>query len=369
MAGNFDGIMTRRFGIEIEMTGLARCEAAKTLAKAFGSEPQHSGGTYDKYYVPDSKGRDWTIMSDGSLTCTTHDGRSASRFYSVEMVTPILEYSDLDMLHSAVKALRKAGAICNDSTGIHIHCDCSDFSPQQIRNLVNLFASKEDMLYQALQVADWREDHYCQKVDQRFLRQLNQKKPKTMEQIKHLWFDDTEMYHGHYNSARYHCLNLSPVFTDDNFEVRAFNSVLHFGVLRSYLSLVLAVANQAVTQKYASPAVTHSSNPRYTFRTWLIRIGLNGEEFKNCRMHLLKHLSGNIAWRHPEDAIAQRERLKAEREAARNERVSAVTQDEGEGEETPDEEQNGAVGDLSGSLDDEAESEEMAENTAVTMNM
>ncbi|MBR1383686.1 MAG: hypothetical protein IJ555_07750, partial [Ruminococcus sp.] len=98
-------------------------------------------------------------------------------------------------------------------------------------------------------------------------------------------------------------------------------------------------------------------------------IGLNGEEFKNCRMHLLKHLEGNIAWRNPEDAIAQRERLKAEREAARNERVSPVSQDEGEVVETPDEEQNGNVDDLSGSLDEEAENEEMAENTAVTMNM
>ena len=369
MAGNFDGIKTRRFGIEIEMTGLTRCEAAKAIAKAFGTEPRHSGGYYDKYHVPDSKGRNWTIMSDGSLTCTTHDGSSASGFYSVEMVTPILEYEDLDMLHSAVKALRKAGAICNDSTGIHIHCDCSDFSPQQIRNLVNLFASKEDMLYQALQVADWREDHYCQKVDQRFLRQLNQKKPKTMGQIKHLWFGDTRETHEHYHYARYHCLNLSPVFTDNNFEVRAFNSCLHFGVLRSYLSLVLAVANQAVTQKYASPAVTHSSNPRYTFRTWLIRIGLNGEEFKNCRMHLLKHLEGNIAWRNPEDAIAQRERLKAEREAARNERVRPVSQAEGDVVETLDEEQNGAVGDLSGDSEQDTENEEMTEETTVTMNM
>ena len=38
-----------------------------------------------------------------------------------------------------------------------------------------------------------------------------------------------------------------------------------------------------------------------------------GDEFKNCRTHLLKHLDGNIAWRHPEDAIAQRERLRQER--------------------------------------------------------
>jgi len=29
MAGNFEGIKNRRFGIEIEMTGITRCSAAK----------------------------------------------------------------------------------------------------------------------------------------------------------------------------------------------------------------------------------------------------------------------------------------------------------------------------------------------------
>ena len=68
---------------------------------------------------------------------------------------------------------------------------------------------------------------------------------------------------------------------------------------------------------------------------------------------------------HPEDAIAQRERLKAEREAARNERVSAVLGDTDEIVETPDEEQNAAVDDLSGSSVDE----ETAEETVIAMNM
>ncbi len=76
---------------------------------------------------------------------------------------------------------------------------------------------------------------------------------------------------------------------------------------------------------------------------------------------MLKHLSGNIAWRHPEDALAQRERLKAEREAARVERVRTVSQYEGEVVETPDEEQTAVVSDLSGGFEEE-------ENT-VTMNM
>lgn len=96
----------------------------------------------------------------------------------------------------------------------------------------------------------------------------------------------------------------------------------------------------------------------------MLNLGFIGDEYKNYRSHLLKHLSGNIAWRHPEDAIAQRERIKAEREAARDERVRAMLQNESEVGETPAEEQNGAVGDLSSCSE-----EEIAEENAVTMNM
>lgn len=82
--------------------------------------------------------------------------------------------------------------------------------------------------------------------------------------------------------------------------------------------------------------MTQSENPRYTFRCWLIRIGLNGQEFKNCRKHLLSHLEGNIAWLHPEDAIKQRERLKAERIAAREQRVEPVRNVQPINENVPD---------------------------------
>lgn len=193
------------------------------------------------------------------------------------------------------------------------------------------------MLYQALQVNSNRENTYCKKVDQRFLEQLNKKKPKDLQTIKRLWYGDNSDYHSHYDSSRYRCLNLHPVFTDSNIEVRAFNSSLNAGVLRAYISLVLAVSNQALTQKSASPRVTQSENPRYTFRCWLIRIGLNGTEFKNCRKHLLSHLEGNIAWLHPEDAIKQRERLKQERVAAREQRVEPVREIQQTSENVPDE--------------------------------
>ena len=52
---------------------------------------------------------------------------------------------------------------------------------------------------------------------------------------------------------------------------------------------------------------------------------------------MLSHLEGNIAWLHPEDAIKQRERLKAERIAAREQCVEPVRDIQPINENVPDE--------------------------------
>ena len=46
-----------------------------------------------------------------------------------------------------------------------------------------------------------------------------------------------------------------------------------------------------------------------TLSTWLLRLGMIGDEFKTARTHLLKNLDGNIAWKDPAQAEKQKERL------------------------------------------------------------
>ena len=48
MAGNFDSIRQRRFGVETEMTGITRCSAAKAIQKVPDGSIDHVGGSYDK---------------------------------------------------------------------------------------------------------------------------------------------------------------------------------------------------------------------------------------------------------------------------------------------------------------------------------
>ena len=168
MAKNFEGIKNQRYGVEIECTGLTRSSAAQAVAKVLGGSPEHYGGSYDRYDVYDGKNRRWKIMSDASIRCTNKNGNPASKLYSVELVTPILEYEDMATLQEVVRSIRRSGGVCNETTGIHIHIDGTPYTAQSLRNLVNIFASKENFLFDMLQVSPMRET-YCQKVDRDFL--------------------------------------------------------------------------------------------------------------------------------------------------------------------------------------------------------
>lgn len=303
----------QRFGIEIEMTGLTRAAAAQVIAGHFSTTVTHVGGNYDTYSIRDTEDRQWKIVSDASIRREPQRGsEAAGRTYAVEMVSPICQYDDISTIQELVRKLRRAGAKVNDSCGIHIHVDAAPHTVETLRNIVNIMAAKEDLLYKALQVKVEREN-YCQKADTRFLDEMNRRRPYSMEALENLWYDGPTGRYSHYDHTRYHGLNLHSVFSKGTIEFRMFNSTLHAGEIKSYIQLCLAISHQALVQKRASHTRTHSDNEKYTFRTWLLRLGLIGDEFKTARGHLLKNLEGNIAWKDPAQAQAQKERLAEKR--------------------------------------------------------
>lgn len=303
---------SQNFGIEIEMTGLTRSAAARIIAGYFGTQATHVGGVYDAYTIRDEQNRQWKVVRDTSIRYRDSRNREASRDYAVEFVSPICKYEDIPVVQELVRKLRAGGARVNDSCGIHVHVDASAHTPQTLRNIVNIMAAKEDLLYKALQVKVNREN-YCRKADTRFLEELNHKRPKTMDEVEELWYNGMGGRYSHYDDSRYHALNLHSVFSKGTIEFRLFNSTLHAGEVKSYIQLCLAISHQALVQRGASRAKTQPENEKYTFRTWLLRLGMIGDEFKTARQHLLKNLEGNIAWRDSAQVEAQKARLTAKR--------------------------------------------------------
>ncbi len=291
---------TQRFGIEIEMTGITREKAAEAIAGYFGTESFYIGTYYKTYGAKDRQGRTWKATYDSSIIAQKKSGGrtvQAADEYKCEIVSPILTYGDMADLQEIVRRLRHSGAFVNSQCGIHIHVDASRYTPQTLRNLVNIIASKEDILYKALRI-DPARLRWCKKTNEKLIETINRRKPQTMEALKDIWYaGSTRGRDEHYNDTRYHGLNLHSTFTKGTVEFRLFNSTTHAGEIKAYIQFCLAVSHQALTQKKASARKTVTDNEKYAFRCWMLRLGLSGDEFKTCRLHFLKHLEGNSAWR------------------------------------------------------------------------
>lgn len=321
----------QRFGIEIEMTGITRQKAAEVTAAYFGTESRYVGAGYKAYAALDGQGRQWKFMRDASITPEQKIGGrrvSADDEYRTEMVSPICRYEDIIPIQEIIRELKKHGAITNPKCGIHVHVDASPFDARTLRNITNIMASKEELIYRALKVSVAREHQYCQKVEERFLEELNRKKPKTLDGVERIWYDGTSRRYEHYDASRYHCLNLHSVFQKGTVEFRLFNGTLHAGKIKAYIQFSLAITAQALNQACASRRKTQTTNEKYTFRTWLLRLGLIGDEFATARQHLLAELPGCIAWRDPAQAEAQKERLRQKREKERAEQWEPVPERE-----------------------------------------
>lgn len=296
-------MLSSKFGLEVEFTGITLPDAAETVARFLGGTVDVTGDYYDTHTITTPNGRVWKVMYDGSIHCQKKEGRktiSASSSYSVELVSPILLYrEDINLVQALARRLRKAGGFVNKSCGIHIHLDGSNHTPRSIRNFVNIIYAHNDLLYKSLQIAPERM-RYCKKMDAILVERMNEVKPKTLEQIESIWYENYGgNRNGHYHQSRYHFLNLHSFFHGNHtVELRGFNSTLHAGRIRAYIVLALALNHQALTQKSASYRKVQEENEKFAMRVWLNRIGFIGEEFKSCREHLYQHLSGNAAWRY-----------------------------------------------------------------------
>ena len=165
-----------------------------------GGESRYIGTYYKTFTASDRQGRIWKFTFDSSIEAQKKEhGRrvAAEDEYKTEMVTPICRYEDIPVIQELVRRLRREGAFSNSSCGIHVHVDALPFDARTLRNLTNIMYSKEDLLYRALQVQVARENRFCKKTDQRFLDELNRRKPQNMDELRRVWYGDANNHDIH----------------------------------------------------------------------------------------------------------------------------------------------------------------------------
>ncbi len=306
MAKQIEEMKKQTIGVEVEMNNISRNKAAKLAAEFFGTGRYENTEDRNGYYTWsawDEQNREWKFQRDISIAGPDNE--------KCEMVTPILTYGDLEKLQELIRVLRKAGAKSDPTRGcgVHIHIGAKGHTAQTLRNLANIMASHERLLADALNLDRGRMSQYCQMVEPRFLEQVNKKKPQTLSALADIWYNSHNASVGrnhHYNDSRYHMLNLHATFTKGTVEFRLFQfeapsggkqNGLHAGQLKAYIQLCLALSQLAKEVRSASARPQQNENPKYAMRTWLLRLGFIGDEFKTARELYTKRLAGDTAFR------------------------------------------------------------------------
>ena len=290
------------FGVEVEMTGITREKAARLVAEVLGTTPSHpESNCYHTRTIADQAARKWKIMRDSSITPIRNDDTiEPLDEYRVEFVTPPLNYSDIELLQNIIRKLRENGAKAHSSCGIHIHVDGANHTAVSLRRLVNFMTARQDLIYEALQIGA-RESNWCHKLNKTLLDAMKKDKNLTKEKAEEIWYSRANdgycggIDHQHYNATRYHGVNLHSFFTKGTVEFRLFNSTLHAGKIKAYIQFCLAVSAWAITsqEKIVFRSMEgYSPEQKVTIMRNILthRLGLYGDEFKTCRLHLMTPL-------------------------------------------------------------------------------
>ena len=308
------------FGIEIE-TFVSRGDAKAIMLRAVQSvvggeivTRRNSHGWMSKG-IEASDGRVWLVVSDASIK--DNSGHQAG-IRGAEVVSPILQYSDIPVLQEIVRAMRRAGGKTNSSCGIHIHVGVKNADGETVldckamSSLQNQVYKYDKYLDKALQIHSVRRhgrygnnQGYVRYVGQAFVRGLDRLAKKRGQDNTQKMGELNELLYGYRNSSpdvyaseRYYTLNFHSFFYGGNtVEMRAFNSVLHAGKVKSFVQLYLAMVVSATEKSTKfTPQWEVDGNEdvaAFKWRVFMKSIGLVGDEFKTLRGHFLKNFGNS----------------------------------------------------------------------------
>lgn len=240
------------YRVSIAMLGVDCAQTAAIVARCLPGGQVRKDGE-ETWLVEDCLGRTWAVI-DGADDIDAMFEKPRDRCV---LVSPLLAYEDMDGLLCLLREVRSAtGVEGGPNCGMRVFAFLGEGNWQAKVNLQNLFCSKRALLFRAL------------KTD------LEAFRPRAQERIDRIVFGGED---------------LCEVFPYDA------ASSLDPDEAKATLQLALAAAAQAVNRERVSAKPGKAENERYAFRCWMVRMGLNGDEYKPMRRRFLKRLPGDSA--------------------------------------------------------------------------
>jgi hypothetical protein len=224
--------MTRKFGIEIEATGLAMSKVVEALTavgiRAAVDGYNHTTKTY------------WKVVSDASLSGTD----------CFELVSPILE-GERGLMEVAIvaDALERAGAKVNGSCGFHVHVDGRDLTVDQLKRVSKMWLKYENC-FDALVGASRRRNLYCKSITSKFTGVVHGFRViDSAQDLRQLIcaVNGDGPQSGH--STRYHKLNLESMLRHGTVEFRQHGGTVNGEKMVNWVKLVIGFVVAAAEAK------------------------------------------------------------------------------------------------------------------------
>lgn len=149
-----------------------------------------------------------------------------------------------------------------------------------LQNIVNMLSSKQHLINLSFEMTEVF-------MDETFAEDLHTQTISTIE--------DFEKAINELGLER--CPGLGFDFEEGTFSYKIASKNLTPEKIAAFQDLAVKINETAKKLKHTSFKQAQDDNPKYAFRTWLIRLGMNGSEYKTTRKVLLSNLEGSGAFR------------------------------------------------------------------------
>lgn len=223
-----------------------RKEKVKILGEHFGVIPRYLGAPSFAYEI-ETPEEIYTIDKEGRI------------------MTPAGEEIEFEELI--------AGPEENISYELEIPMD--GHSGRSLRNIVNMIYSRQPLIKKSLNIEE-------NIVEEDFVIKINEADINSIDSLERAMKDINALGHP---GIKFNFQDKTIIFKHTGTEAATW--------------LFALINKNAKAQKRALAKVKATDNEKYTFRTWLTRLGMVGDEYKEIRKELLQNLSGNSAFRKP----------------------------------------------------------------------
>lgn len=237
-----------------------RKETVKILGEHFGAKPEYMGVPSFAYQIKSPQ---------GIITVDKEGGIKNSEGIEVELEELLNDFKE--------KSVKTKGEHSKIIFSMAVHTGIT------LRNLINMISSKQTLIKKALGIE-------TNIVTEEFVEGINNIRIASIEDFKTVALE----------IGAEKCPGISFDFEKKTLEFKFIKGFENAEIADQFAE----VLNESSKKfKHSSPKERQTDNEKYTFRTWLLRLGFIGERYKQARKELLKNLNGNGSFRNEKEDI------------------------------------------------------------------